>query len=132
MTFLKGQNPQGGPARRDVIAGIAAAGVVLAAGFYRFTDLIVKHYPPTPYDDLLDKLADREQAAKFGKTVPQHLHGDIVESNDDFAREARRRLAGRDLRFVTEQDAANGDVVEIEGWVVPATIALLATLAARV
>ena len=38
----------------------------MAAGLYRFTDLFVKHYAPTPYDDLLAQLADREQAAKLG------------------------------------------------------------------
>ena len=52
--------------RRDFIAGVAAAGVALAAGLYRFTGLFVKHYPPTPYDDLLAQLTDREQAAKLG------------------------------------------------------------------
>ena len=118
--------------RRALIAGVAAAGVAGVAGVYRFTDLFVKHYPPSPYDDLLDKLTDREQAVKFGKAALQHPQADLVESNDDFAREARKRLAGRDLRFVAEQEVANGDVVEIEGWVVPATIALLTALAARV
>src|SRR3954468_19742384 len=69
MTFFKGQNPQEGPSRRTLIAGATAVGAAVAAGLYRFTDLFVKHYPPTPYDDVLAALADREQAARLGTLV---------------------------------------------------------------
>ncbi len=55
--------------RRALMAGLAAAGAVMAAGLYRFTDIFGKHYPSTPYDDLLIQLADREQAAKLGAAV---------------------------------------------------------------
>ena len=55
--------------RRTLIAGVAAAGAAVAAGLYRFTDLFVKHYPPTPYDDVLAALADREEAARLGARV---------------------------------------------------------------
>ena len=55
--------------RRTLIGGVAAAGAAIAAGLYRFTDLFVKHYPPTPYDDLLSVLVDREEAARFGALV---------------------------------------------------------------
>ena len=69
MTFLKGQNPQGGPSRRSLIASVAAAAVAVTVGLYRFTDLFVKHYQPTPYDDVLGALTDREEAVKFGVLV---------------------------------------------------------------
>ena len=52
--------------RRTLIGSVAAASAALAAGLYRFTDLIVKHYPPSPYDDVLAALVDRQEAAKFG------------------------------------------------------------------
>ena len=52
--------------RRNLMAAVVAAGVAATAGLYRFTDLFVKHYAPTPYDDLLVRLTDREQAAKLG------------------------------------------------------------------
>jgi hypothetical protein len=52
--------------RRDLLAAVVAAGMAATAGLYRFTDLFVKHYAPTPYDDLLARLTDREQAAKLG------------------------------------------------------------------
>ena len=52
--------------RRALLAGLAAAGGALAAGLYRFTDLLVKHYPPTAHDDLLEQLGDRDQAARLG------------------------------------------------------------------
>jgi hypothetical protein len=55
--------------RRTLITGVATASAALVAGLYRFTDLFVKHYPPTPYDDVLVALADREQAVKLGALV---------------------------------------------------------------
>jgi len=55
--------------RRVVIGAAAAAGAAVAAGLYRFTDLFVKHYPPTPYDDVLAALVDREEAARLGALV---------------------------------------------------------------
>src|SRR6185503_9370778 len=55
-----------GMRRRSLIAGVTAAGAALAAGLYRFTDLFVKHYPPTPYDDVLAALVDREEAVRLG------------------------------------------------------------------
>ena len=55
--------------RRTVIASVAAAGAAVTAGLYRFTDLFVKHYPPTPYDDVLSRLSDRDPAIRFGAAV---------------------------------------------------------------
>ena len=126
MTFLKGQNPQGGPARRTIIGGMAAAGTALAAGLYRFTDLFVKHYPPTPYDDLLDQLTDREQAARLGAKAS----GGFDASGQ--AARLRAGLAGHSLADAVNADIAAGRMAEIDGWVLPQTIAWLSALAAKV
>ena len=112
--------------RRSIIAGVAAAGVALAAGLYRFTDLLVKHYPPTPYDDLLGQLTDREQAAKLGAKV-----SGAFDAGSEAAR-LRSALQGRSLADTANADIAAGRMIEVEGWILPQTVVSLSALAARV
>ncbi len=112
--------------RRSIIAGVVAAGVALTAGLYRFTDLLVKHYPPTPYDDLLGQLTDRDQAAKLGAKVPR-----TFDTRSEAAR-LRSALQGRSLADATSADIAAGRMVEVEGWVMPQTVVSLSALAAKV
>jgi hypothetical protein len=126
MTFFKGQNPQGGLVRRDIVAAFVAAGVAVTAGLYRFTDLFVKHYAPTPYDDLLVRLTDREQAAKLGAHVPGPF-----DLNTQTAR-LRLTFRGRDLAAAARADIAAGHMVEVDGWVLPESLVLLSALAAKV
>ena len=110
--------------RRALLAGLAAAGAVVAAGLYRFTDMFGKHYPSTPYDDLLTQLADREQAAKLGAAV---------RGTPDAQALAVRLRAGMlgDLAAAAEADIAAGRLMEVEGWLLPQSVALLAALAAK-
>ena len=112
--------------RRDLLAAVVAAGMVATAGLYRFTDLFVKHYAPTPYDDLLMRLTDREQAAKLG--------AQLTGSFDITAQSARLRdiFRKQDLAAAANADIAAGRLVEVGGWVLPETVALLSALAARV
>lgn len=125
MTFSNGQNPSRGPARRGVIAGLLGLGAMAAAGLYRFTDLFVKHYPPTPYDDLLARLVDRQQAARLGAAVR--------DAGDAPALAARLRGAIHDsLPAAAAADIAAGRMIETDGWVLPRSVALLAALASRV
>lgn len=111
--------------RRTLIGGVAAAGAAVAAGLYRFTDLFVKHYPPTPYDDVLGKLVDREQAARLGAHV--NAPGDAPA----LAAQLRAEMHGR-VQMAAEADIAAGRLMEADGWLVPRSVALLAALAARV
>ena len=111
--------------RRDMAAAVVAAGAAVTAGLYRFTDLFVKHYAPTPYDDLLARLTDREQAAKLG--------AQLKGSFDLASQSARLRdtFGKQDLATAASADIAAGRLVEVEGWVLPETVALLSALAAR-
>jgi hypothetical protein len=108
-----------------MIAGLVAASVAMAAGLHRFTNLFVKHYPPTPYDDVLAALVDREQAAKLGAAVPGRLEPKIL------AAQLRANLAPG-LAAAAESDAAAGRMTEVDGWLLPQSVALLAALASRV
>jgi len=112
--------------RRNFIGGVAAAAALLAAGLYRFTDLFVKHYPPTPYDDLLDQLTDREQAARLGAKATG-----VFDAPGQAAR-LRAGLAGHSLADAVNADIAAGRMAEIDGWVLPQTVAMLSILAATV
>ena len=111
--------------RRGLIAGVATAGAAVAAGLYRFTDLFVKHYPPTPYDDVLEALVDREQAARFGASVPGTMDA------TGLAEKLRPVLKSGGLGEAADADIAADRLVEVGGWVVPESVALLSALAAK-
>ncbi len=85
----------------------------------------MKHYPPTPYDDVLAHLIDRAQAAKLGAAM--HEPGDAKA----LAARLRATLGG-ELRVTAAADAAAGRVREADGWIVPDCVALLSALAAKV
>jgi len=109
--------------RRMIVTGMAAAAV--AAGLYRFTDLLVRHYPPTPYDDLLTRLTNREQAVKLGAQVG----GSFNAASQ--AAQLRTELGDKSLGQVAASDIAGGRMVEVGGWIVPRTVAQLSALAAK-
>ena len=112
--------------RRTIIASAMAASAAVVTGLYRFTDLFVKHYPPTPYDDLLARLTDREQAAKLGSRV-----SGAFDATDQAVR-LRAALTGRSLADAANADIAAGRMVEVQGWILPRTVASLSVLAARI
>jgi hypothetical protein len=111
--------------RRGVIAGLVAASVAVAAGLHRFTNLFVKHYPPTPYDDVLAALVDRDQAAKLGAAVPGRLEPQSL------AARLRANLAPG-LAAAAQGDVAADRMTEVDGWLLPQSVAWLAALASRV
>ena len=112
--------------RRTVIASVVAASAAVAAGLYRFTDLVAKHYAPTPYDDVLARLMDRQQAARLGAKVTG------TPDPASLAAQLRLRLNPNGLAAAAQDDVAAGRVLEVDGWVLPQSVALLAALAARV
>jgi hypothetical protein len=112
--------------RRTLIAGTAGVGAAMAAGLYRFTDLFVKHYPPTPYDDVLAALVDREEAARLGALVGNAPAPDVL------AARLRDSLKPNGLAGAVRADIAAGRLAEVGGWVVPESVAQLSALAAKV
>jgi hypothetical protein len=112
--------------RRNVLigAGVVAAGGLAVGGRY----LLRKRHAPSPYDDLLALLDDRDADAQIGETVLAEL--------DDFdpllvANDVRARVEGRPLAQVVAEDAVDGRVIEAGGWIMPETLALLCALAAK-
>jgi hypothetical protein len=112
--------------RRNVLAGVVAAMAVAAGGAAWRFHLFGPHYPPTPYDDLLNQITDREPARVFGeaalKTMP----------NKDAANLARVLRGQGTLTALAESEPAKDRVTEVSGWVVPESVASYAALAAAV
>lgn len=110
--------------RRGVLAGMFAVIVAAAGGAAWKLRLFGKHYPPTPYDDLLSQIDDREPAILFGRTARKSLPGASQLA-------AQLRRDGRTLSVRATAEPAEAQIAEVAGWVVPQSVALFAALAAQ-
>jgi hypothetical protein len=112
--------------RNALIAG--GVGVTAIAAGVSGRMLLRKRYAPSPYDDLLALVEDRDAAAQIGETVL----AEVEEFEPKIlADELRARIAKRPLAVVMTEDASEGRVVEGGGWVLPETLGLLCALAAK-
>ena len=110
-----------------VVGGGVAAALGAAALGLTLPRLFGRRYAPTPYDDLLAQLVDRDAAARVGAAVR------AAEPNFNTkaaARELRQRFEQRNLAEVIDADIREGRVAEVSGWVLPELLAQLCTLAA--
>lgn len=112
--------------RRAVMAG--AAVVVVGALAVEGPRLLRKRHAPSPYDDLLALLDDRDAGAQIGEAV---LAGQKTFNAAATAATARHRLKGQKLADLSVAEAEHGQVVEISGWVIPETLSMLYALAAK-
>jgi hypothetical protein len=112
--------------RRGFLTGVTVAAVAAAGGAAWRFHLFGRYYPPTPYDDLLKQIADREPARIFGQAALRTMP-------DTNAASLARTLRGQgSLAARATSDPAEGQVAEISGWVVPESVARYAALAAAV
>lgn len=82
-------------------------------------------YRATPYDDLLDLLADRQASARLGRAAIAKLRAFNVR---DAAAALRARLKTSDWNDVVLADANANHIVEADGWVLPHSLAQLCAL----
>jgi hypothetical protein len=115
------------PTRRGAIAASAGA-LIVATGGYEVFRALHKRYKPTPYDDLLSGLSDREAARQLGAAFLS-VHSDFTPTVA--ARVLRQRVAGRGLSATLDDEIARGELTEAGQWIVPQTLAGLCALAAR-
>ncbi len=113
--------------RRNIVVAGASA-VVLAAAAFEARHLLRKHYPPSPYDDLLAHLDNRDADAQIGEAVLAEI--EKFDPNA-VAGGLRASLEHRSLAQAVADDAVKGRMVEANGWVLPKTLALLCALAAK-
>lgn len=111
--------------RQTLMAGGGAA--VIAAGVGGRM-LLKKRHAPSPYDDLIALLDDRDADAQIGETVLAEVE---EFEPTELAQQLRERIAGRPLAAVLQQDLSEGRVVEAAGWVLPETLGMICALAAK-
>ena len=117
-------------ARRPLLAGaLAALGFAVAAGVAYETGLFGPSHPKTSYDDLLALLPDRAQAQTIGKVV---LAENTAFDAKAVAAGLRARLGGKTLADVVAAEVAADKTIEVDGWLLPETLAQLCALAAKV
>ena len=109
--------------RRAVIAGLAALLAAAGGAAWRFR-LFGKHYPPTPYDDLLAQIDDREPAIIFGGMARKSLPAAAELA-------VQLRHDGRTLSTRAAAEPGEAQIREVAGWIVPDSVALFAALAAQ-
>ena len=116
-------------ARRPFLASLITALGLAAAGDAAYEGgLFGPFYPKTPYDDLLRLLPERSYAITLGKAALAKLPGYEAKLA---AAALRPRLRRRTLSAVLAADVAADRLTEVEGWLVPATLAELSVLAAK-
>lgn len=113
--------------RRNLVMGAVAVTVVAGVG-YEGSRVMRKRYAPSPYDDLLAHLGDRDGAAQIGEAVLAEV--------DDFdpkvvAAALRAKLAHVPLTDIAARDAADGRILEAHGWVLPQSLGFLCVFAAK-
>ena len=118
-----------GLARRPFLGAIAGVfAVAIAAGaVYEWPLNFRRRYPKTPFDDLLDRLPDRESAVRVGHAA---LGVGPAFHPQQAAKGLRSQFDSGPLSDVVLADAANHHMVEIKGWVLPTGLVLLCELAA--
>jgi hypothetical protein len=116
--------------RRPLLMSLAgAAGLAVAgAALFEARGLFAPHHPPSPYDDLLAQLPDRDSAARIGAA---YLSGHRAFDAAGAARELRKRFASHSLAAVLENDLSEAHMAEAHGWVLPETLLALCALAAK-
>jgi hypothetical protein len=113
--------------RRTMIGG--AALLAVAGAGYEVRRLLTHRYPPTPYDDVLGQLIDRDAAARLGQAAAPALPGFAPMAA---ATRLRQLLGHHGLTAAAVADAGAARTVEAAGWILPESVALLSVLAFRV
>jgi hypothetical protein len=89
--------------------------------------LFRRHYKPTPYDDLLTQLDDRDRAAAVGRAYRAAEPG---FSPPAAANALRARIGHDALADAIRLDLSAGRIAIVQGWVLPESLVLLCGLAA--
>jgi hypothetical protein len=109
---------------RRVVGFGAAALAIMGAGTIGVRRIFGPWYAPTPYDDLLHQITDREQASLLGKSAAADM-----PRLDVAALAAKLRQPGFQLKTRARGDGEAGRVKEAGGWIVPETVASYSILA---
>lgn len=114
------------PLSRRLALGLvaAAAGATVSVREWRLMGG-GHHLGQSPYNDLIAKLGGRDASGRFGRAVPERS-----QDLPSIAAQLRESLKSRTLAELSRQELSDGRVVEVGGWLVPRSFALLCGLAA--
>jgi hypothetical protein len=120
-------------ARRPFVAGLMGALALAVVAAWEapkvFPKLFARRYPPSPFDDLLALLPDRENAVRLAAALDGGRRKIDARST---AAKLRRTVGGHSLAAVIADDLAENRLVEAQGWLIPESLAELCALAAMV
>jgi hypothetical protein len=109
------------------LVGVAALAAIVALEAPRFFPrLFARRYPPTPFDDLLALLPDRENAVRVGAALVRGARIDVRT----MAARLRRKIGGHSLAMAIADDLTQDRMIEAQGWLLPESLGELCTLAA--
>ena len=111
--------------RSLTIGGIAAGGTAIIAGAVYEAPKLFKRRLHGEYAELVGKLSDPDKAAVVGRAMQ-----DRGPSKEELS-ELKVSLAKTSLADIATVDAKKDRLTEADGWVLPATLATLCTLAAQ-
>jgi hypothetical protein len=119
--------------RRTFLAGFIGALALAGAAVWEaprvFLKLFARRYPPSPFDDLLALLPDRENAVRLGAALDSGRRK--IDPRSTAAR-LRGKIGNHSLALVIAGDLAENRLVEAQGWLIPESLAELCALAAVV
>ncbi len=117
-------------ARRPLLAGLLGlAGLGIAGGLvYEVPRLGHRRYPRSKFDDLLGQLGDRDSAAKLGAAVLAARPGFTAQAA---ARTLREGPGKGSLAHAVDGDIAGSRLVQVQGWLLPESLVLVAGIAAN-
>ena len=113
------------------IGGAVAIGAAIVAGGIFEIPKFIKRRARGHYADLVNLLNDPDQAAIVGKAVHLEKSDGTSPSLEDTASAMRLELKGRTLPDMLSRDMTSGELAEAGGWVLPATLAKLCSMAAQ-
>jgi hypothetical protein len=123
--------------RAMTVGGAVAVGAAIVAGGIFEIPRLIKRRARGQYAELVNLLADPEQAAIVGKAVHfNSMEGDMLPDGrtltETAAEDLRARLGKKGVADLTAEDSSDPNrVVEAGGWVIPLALAELCVLAAQ-
>jgi hypothetical protein len=113
---------------RRLLLGAVAALAGTAVALRQVPGLLRLWRKPTPYDDILARLDDRDAATELGRRTFASMRN---FGAGPAALLLRSRLKGRTLANLLRSELSRSRTVEVGGWVLPESLVLICALAAR-
>ena len=112
--------------RRTIALGAMAAGVAALGGALYELPKFLKRRAHGEYASLVNRLSDPDAAATLGHAAAGEISAETA------AADLKARLKTGTLAELAAADSADPDrIVEVEGWVLPFSIAEISVLAAQ-